>query len=150
MSRTNYQQTTLSVITSLVLLGVASPSWASAQQPQTPLILAQQTGNRKLNQLLYQGRKYADAGDYARAIASYQQAASLDRQNAKIYSGIGYLEAKQGNFTAAAQAYQQAVALDPDNAEFYYALGYSLANTGNNIGAASAYYRAAQLDPPKC
>jgi tetratricopeptide (TPR) repeat protein len=65
------------------------------------------------------------AGNYAQAIATYQQAANLDRQNPKIFSGIGYLEARQGHFQEAAKAYQQAIAVVEKARDLYRKKGES-------------------------
>ncbi|HEY9750721.1 MAG TPA: tetratricopeptide repeat protein, partial [Allocoleopsis sp.] len=153
-----YRQTLLAVST-LCLAGIgltapvtqaleAQPA-ASSKQPaiaRTLIAQANSSNSEALSQLLKEGRKRVDAGDLSGAIAIYQQAASLDGKNAKIFSGIGYLQARQGNFPAAAAAYRQAVALDGKNTDFLYALGYSLANSGDNSGAAAAYRQAVALD----
>lgn len=103
--------------------------------------------NPELQSLLRQGREYVDAGNYDKAIATYQQAATIDRDNARIFSGLGYLYTLQENFAAAQRSYQRAISLEPDNPSFYYALGYSLAQTGDNDNAIRAYYRATKLAP---
>ncbi len=114
---------------------------------QSPTLLTQHSSREQLGELLRLGREYVDAGDYPNAIAIYERAASLDNQNPKIFSGIGYLHARQGRFREAVRAYQQALSLDPDNPRFYYALAFSLANTGDYANAATAYYYAIQLEP---
>ncbi|WP_017651582.1 tetratricopeptide repeat protein [Fortiea contorta] len=116
------------------------PAIAEAQ------VLVAQARNPELTQLLEQGRRLVDAGDYNGAIAVYQQATSLDPKNAKIHSGIGYLYAQQGNFPAALAAYRRALALNPNNGEFYYAVGYIKGNLGDTPGAKEAYRRAIQLN----
>ncbi|MGH8002143.1 MAG: tetratricopeptide repeat protein, partial [Brasilonema sp.] len=114
---------TLSLIVSTFVSRLASIQPAIAQIRQ-PVPSTQSRNDEQLSELLRRGREYVDAGDYANAIAIYRQAASLDEQNPKIFSGIGYLYARQGNFLEAVRAYQQALSLDPNNADFYYALGY--------------------------
>ncbi len=125
----------------LLTLGLVScvPSMVQAQTVSQ--------NKQQLNELLKQGREYINVGDLERALFSYQQAARLDGQNAKIYSGMGYIYTLQDNYSAAAKAYQQALNFDPDNPDFYYALGYSLANAGDYSNAATAYYYAIQLEP---
>lgn len=111
--------------------------------------VAQQSRRDQLRALLERGRKLAEAKQYEAATAVYQQAARLDENNAKIFSGIGYLEAQQGNYQAAVWAYRRAVELAPDNAEFYYALGHTLAKNQNYSDATTAYFRATELDPKR-
>lgn len=97
--------------------------------------------------LLNQGEKLAKAGDWARALSAYEQASDLDQQNPRIFSAIGYVQARLDNFAEAARAYQKAIALEPKNADFHYALGYSLGHLGDNAGSAAAYDQATRLDP---
>lgn len=99
----------------------------------------------RLNNLLEQGRDLVQAGKVADALAVYQQAVQLAPDNARIYSAIGFLEARQSNFEAAVNAYQQAINLDANNPDFHYALGFSKANLGDYQGAAEAYRRTTQL-----
>ncbi|MEM9542271.1 MAG: tetratricopeptide repeat protein [Cyanobacteria bacterium P01_E01_bin.42] len=103
--------------------------------------------NQQLNDLLRQAREFIDAGDYDRAIATYERAAYFDRYNAKIYSGIGYLRTLQRQYREAARAYRQALELEQNNADFYYAYAYCLAQLRQNREAARAYERAIQLNP---
>jgi tetratricopeptide (TPR) repeat protein len=115
--------------------------------PSEPSLSPPQSFRQQIDDLLTLGLNYLQAGDYKSAIAVYEQAASLDGENPRIFSGIGYLHTLEGNFPAAAKAYQKALYLDPNNPDFYFALGYSLANDGRYGDAATAYYQAIQLDP---
>ncbi|NJO19886.1 MAG: tetratricopeptide repeat protein [Spirulinaceae cyanobacterium RM2_2_10] len=87
---------------------IATPSPLASREPR--LISQAASRSQQLNTLLEQGRELADAGDYGRALTVYQQAAQLASDNARIFSGIGYLQARQRNFTAAVAAYQRAIA----------------------------------------
>ncbi|RMG15143.1 MAG: tetratricopeptide repeat protein, partial [Cyanobacteria bacterium J055] len=100
----------------------------------------------ELNDLLLEGRDLVDKGKFAEALAVYQQAETLDDENARIFSAIGYLEARQGNFQAAADAYKQAADMEPENSEFHYALGFTFANLEQYDEAAAAYQQAIQLN----
>ncbi len=138
---TVYKQTAF--VVSVLLSGCFAATIPSVAQAQ---ILVAQTKNPELKQLLEEGRRLVDAGDYNGAIAIYQQALSLDPKNAKIHSGIGYLYAQQGNFQAALAAYRRALAINPNNSEFYYAVGYIKGNLADTPGAKEAYRRAIQLN----
>ncbi len=135
---------TLSLITTFILGSSINPVFAS---PDFPILVSQNSNKEQLDELLRQGRDYVDKGNYQQAIAAYKQAASLDNDNAKIFSGIAYLHSQQGNYQAAVKFYQKALSIDSSNPNFYYALGDSLANVGDNNNAASAYYYAIQLNP---
>ncbi|MHC5828387.1 MAG: tetratricopeptide repeat protein, partial [Nostoc sp.] len=106
-----------SFVFSVVLLGCFAFTIPSVAQAQ---VLVAQAKNPELKQLLEEGRRLVDTGNYGGAIAVYQQAASLDPKNAKIHSGIGYLYAQQGNYQAALTAYRRAIAINPNNSDFYY------------------------------
>ena len=112
------------LVSSLLFTGFSTTLPPAAQASQ-PLVLSQQQPNQQLNELLRQGRELVKAGNYAQAIATYQQAANLDRQNPKIFSGIGYLEARQGHFQEAAKAYQQAIAVVEKARDLYRKKGES-------------------------
>jgi Flp pilus assembly protein TadD len=94
-------------VTSIALLSglaVVLPLRATAL-PLVPTSIAQaqtsQPNNPRLNELLRQGRQLVDAGNVAGAIAAYEEAATLQPSNARIFSGIGFLQARQGNHAAA-------------------------------------------------
>lgn len=131
-------------VASVLLIGSIAATMPLMVQAQVSV--PQQTSTPEVKQLLEEGRKLVDTGDYNGAIAVYQQAAALQPKNATIYSGIGYLYAQQGNFTPALAAYRRAVALNPNNSDFQYALGYISVNLGDNGRAKEAYRRAIQLN----
>lgn len=146
------QKQTLLALSALLLGGLAAISQpvAQAQEVVAPSRSEAATSlyqmSQHVNRLLEEGRHLVTVGDDSGAIYLYQQAANLEPKNPRIFSGIGYLQARQGNFSAAASAYLKAVALAPKNADFQYALGYTLGNLGNNNGAVKAYRRAIQLN----
>ncbi|QLE56577.1 tetratricopeptide repeat protein [Nostoc sp. TCL26-01] len=133
----------ISFMLSVLLLGCCAATIPTAAQAQ---VLVVQAINPELKQLLDEGRRLVNGGDYNGAIAVYQQAAAIEPRNAKIHSGIGYLYAQQGNFQAALASYRRAIGLDPNNSDFYYAVGYIKGNLGDTSGAKEAYRRAIQLN----
>ncbi len=132
-----------SLVVSVLLIGSIAVTMPSVTQAQ--VLLAPQKSSTQVKQLLQEGRKLVDRGDYNGAIAVYQQAASLEPKNATISAGIGYLYAQQRNFSAALAAYRRAVALNPNNGDYQYALGYVSGNLGDYKGAKEAYRHAIQL-----
>ncbi|WP_035158598.1 tetratricopeptide repeat protein, partial [Calothrix sp. 336/3] len=109
------------------------------------VVVAQKT-NDYVKQLLDEGRRLVDSGDFNGAIAVYQQAANLEPRNASIHSGIGYAYVQQNNFPAALSAFRRASALNPNNSDFHYAIGYISGNLGDYQGAKDAYRRAIQAN----
>ncbi|MFN6565959.1 hypothetical protein A6770_23825 [Nostoc minutum NIES-26] len=133
----------ISLIVSVLLLGCCTVTIPSEAQAQA---IVAQARNPELKEILEEGRRLVNTGDYNGAIAVYQQAATLDPKNAKIHSGIGYLYAQQGNFQSALASYRRAIGIDPNNSDFYYAVGYIKGNLGDTAGAKDAYRRAIQLN----
>ncbi len=152
MIRKHYWQTALIVITSLPIV-FSSPTALSSglveNEGKQNIYLAQGNRQDQLRDLLRQGRAMVEAKEYEAASKVYQQAARLDSENPRIFSGIGYLEAQQGNYNTAVWAYRRAIELDPNNGEFYYALGHTLAKLEEYSSATTAYYRATELTPDK-
>jgi len=102
---------------------------------------------KQFHELLRQGKDHVDRGNFPQAIAIYQQAATLDGENAELFGGMGYLYVRQGQFAEASQSFQQALRVDPNNPEYYDGLGYSYARQGRLSEAASAYASAISLGP---
>ncbi|AKG22113.1 tetratricopeptide repeat protein [Calothrix sp. 336/3] len=132
-----------SLLISIFLLGGITTIVPTAAEAQ---VLVAQKSTQRVRELLNEGRKLVDAGDYNGAIAIYQQAASLEPKNASIHSGIGYLYAIQNNMRASLAAYKRAVALNPNNGDYQYALGYVSATLGDIKGAKNAYRQAIQAN----
>ena len=80
----------------------------------------------EVNQLLSQGKKLVEQGRLAEALSAYQHVISLEQENPRVFSAIGYVQATQSNFPAAADAFQEAISLESDNPHFYLGLAYSL------------------------
>ena len=108
------------------------------------------TSYLELNNLLLKGKRYVQEKKYDQALKTYEQAANLDRENPRIFSGIGYVHILREDYTAAASiksAFEKAIDLTPDNPKLYYALGYSFGKNGENLAAAKAYENAIDLEP---
>ncbi|WP_346293220.1 tetratricopeptide repeat protein [Sphaerothrix gracilis] len=87
--------------------------------------LSDQARLNELADLLESGEELVESGSLTEALSRYQHAASLDSENPKIFSAIGYLQARQGNFQESVVAFQTALELDPENLPFYFGLAYS-------------------------
>lgn len=112
------------------------PLWLAQNASSSNLSAAQQ---EQLDELLRQGQARVSANDPAGAIAAYQQAAQIDPQNARIFSGMGYLYIQQGNYTEAVTAYRRAVGLDRGNLAFRYGLAHSLYHSDQLDDALATY-----------
>jgi tetratricopeptide (TPR) repeat protein len=135
-------------------LTTAQPSLATWAAQESRLIAQNSSRNlsaaqqEQLDELLRQGQARVAANDPAGAIAAYQQAAQIDPQNARIFSGMGYLYIQQGNYTEAVTAYRRALALDRGNLAFRYGLAHSLYNS-NQLTEALDTYREILANHPR-
>ena len=125
--------------------GILSPA-LSIPFPETSPWLAQATSSslstdqqEQVDELLRQGQTRVTARDYAGAIAIYQQAAAIDGQYPRLFSGIAYLYVQQGEYSEAIAAYQRAIALDGDNLPFRYGLALSQYKNGQIDEALATY-----------
>jgi tetratricopeptide (TPR) repeat protein len=128
-------------------VGEGRPDLAFEPRIDTEVLwLAQSSSNltdaqqNQVDELLQQGQDRVEANDYAGAISAYEQAARIDRQNPKLFSGIGYLNIQSGNYSDAIEAYERAIELDPDNIPFHFGLAHSQFNNGQ-LDAAEQTYR---------
>ena len=149
-------------LSTLVCAGLLA---ATATSIAPTLTLAQPTGRIKviapagpvpasinrdrLNALLDQAAAAIKAQRYGDAAAAYQEAIPMERDNARLYSGLGYAQSKRGDFKASAEAFRLAVSLEQNNADFHNGLGYALANLQDYKAASQAYRRAIQSDSKK-
>lgn len=119
----------------------AQESLELAQSSASSTLMANLTAaqQEQLDELLRQGQARVAAGDAAGAIAAYQQAAQIDPQNARIFSGMGYLYIQQGNYTEAVTAYRRALTLDRGNLAFRYGLAHSLFHSNQGTEALAIY-----------
>jgi Flp pilus assembly protein TadD len=137
-----YKQT--SFVLSFFLVGSLAINFSSPVHAQ--VLTAQNRDNSELKQLLDEGHRLLDTGNYDAAINVYQQAATIQPKNASIHSGIGIVYIKQGNLQAALTAFRRAIQLNPNNADYQYALGYVSSNLGDYVTAKEAYRKAVQTN----
>jgi|GEM_PF-934201 len=97
---------------------------------------------------------YADLGDALLnsgkrkdAIAAYNQAITLNSEEARYYFYLGDALRESGQLKRAISAYRTAIALNPTKATTYNALGIALKEQGKLEEAIANYRKAIQLDP---
>ena len=93
------------------------------------------------------GNAYQNKGDYALAIADYDQAIKLNSDSALIYSNRGRAYQHRGDYERAIQDYEQAIRLDPTSAQAFNDRG-RVNHLKENYGQAiEDYDKAIALDP---
>nr|WP_321398778.1 tetratricopeptide repeat protein [uncultured Desulfobacter sp.] len=99
------------------------------------------------DQLVEQGLKYYEKGDFPSAGRYYKQAIHLDPGNASAFLYLGVLANEANQPGLAVSMLEQAISLSPDLAPAYENLGMALNKLGRNEEAAKNFERAQSLDP---
>lgn len=116
-----------------------SPS-AEARKPgrETRMI------KERIRDLIVQGRKFFDSGDYDRALPLLKKVSELDSGLPDILNMLGLIYHNKGNFNLALQAFEDALTINPN----YTEASLNLAVTCNDLGrfqeAKFVYARAKQ------
>jgi len=93
------------------------------------------------------GNAYQNKGDYARAIADYDQAIRLNSDSALLFYNRGRAYQHRGDYERAIQDYEQAIRLDPTSARAITSRGRVHHLKGNYEQAIKDYDEAIALDP---
>ncbi|HTK10403.1 MAG TPA: tetratricopeptide repeat protein [Ktedonobacteraceae bacterium] len=96
---------------------------------------------------VFRGNEYLQQHDYTRAMADFEQALSLDSQNASAWSGLGHVYLRQGDRAHAIEQFTRAIAYDPRNGAHYGSRGIAYFRQGNYTLALADFDRAIALDP---
>ncbi len=102
------------------------------------------------------GNAYQNKGDYARAIADYDQAIRLNSESALIFNNRGTAYQHRGDYERAIQDYEQAIkdydeaiTLDPDYQLAFYNRAFARFDQGLFTASVPDFARAVQLDPSR-
>ena len=93
------------------------------------------------------GNAYQNKGDYARAIADYNEAIKLSFDSAMIYNNRGRAYQQRGDYERAIQDYERAIRLDPTSALAFNNRGRVNHLQENYAQAIEDYDKAIALDP---
>ncbi len=96
---------------------------------------------------LQRGRNKFHQGEYAGALANFQQALVKQPILVEAHNGLGSCLYLLGQFAEAARAYRQAIQLKPQHAQAYCNLGSALFQLGDLEGAVAAYQQSVSLSP---
>lgn len=100
-----------------------------------------------VKQHLEQGKQYQEAGQFEAAIASYQQALTLDPASADLHTQLAELYYRQGKLAEVVVACHQALRCQPTFAAAYKTLGNALQAQGKLEPAIRAYAKALEVNP---
>lgn len=96
-----------------------------------------------------QGALLETAGDFAKAMESYQKALQAEPSNASALASVARLNMRQENFVGAADYFQKAIAASPNDAALHNDHGLALAKLGDLTSATQAISKAVALSPGK-
>ncbi len=91
------------------------------------------------------GYYYYQQGDFASALADYQQAQALGRKDVYLLSNLGWTAYLLGDYDAAAEASSEAAALAPEQPDLAFNKALHLLAAGRYDEAKEAYNEAIQL-----
>ena len=94
-----------------------------------------------------QANAKARAGDFAGAIALFEQAIALNTKAYEPHYKLGMLYAHMGKLDSSIECLKKAIASNKLNPEIHYNLGLILSMTGNLEGALVSYGKALSLSP---
>ncbi len=115
----------------------------------TGLISQGLAGNRQAMALAYfdRGAAHSSAGEFDKAIADYDQAATFNPDDARIYNGRGVAHAYKGDLAAAIADYGRAIAVDPQFLDPLNNRADAYRRKGDLRSAVADLNRAIALDP---
>ena len=86
-------------------------------------------------------------GNYALAVASYEEVITFEPKNAVYWYNLGNAQRELGESQKALASFKQAIKLDPNDADFYNNLGNIQRELGALDLAITSYEKALQLNP---
>ncbi|BAY22721.1 protein prenyltransferase, alpha subunit [Calothrix sp. NIES-2100] len=94
-----------------------------------------------------QGNEQCEAGDFASAIASYENALRIKPDNDSAWFNRGVALANLGRNEEAIASFDKALAIQPDDHEAWYNRGVVLFNLGRNEEAITSFDKALAIQP---
>lgn len=125
----------------------AQPAAAPAALPTAPPADAKDPRERAFMDASAAGNAAYGAGDYAAALARYQEAVARNPQDAESLSNLGQVLVKMNRSQEALPYFQRAVEIVPGRWAYHFNLARALALVGRNDDAIAAYRRAQELFP---
>jgi tetratricopeptide (TPR) repeat protein len=124
---------------------VTAPSPGQVPQPEpTP---AEISTEAKVDSFNDEGNKAYDAGDYAKALTSYNQALALDANDVQTLNNVGVTYLALNQTQNAIDSFQKATKAKADDADGFFNLGVAYNSSEKYDEAATALNRALALRP---
>ena len=94
-----------------------------------------------------QGNKYAQAGEFEKAIVEFEAALQIDPDNVSARSNLGVVYYNLGRLDEAIQQYQEAIARAPSDADIHSNLAAAFVQKGQLDKALQEYESAVDINP---
>ncbi len=104
---------------------------------------------RKAKDLIDQGIKYYNFGQYDTAITEFQKAVESDPKSVKAHLYLAWAYEKKGEKKKAIGEYQKITEIDPNHLDAHYRLGKYYDSVGQKAEAIKEYERVLSLKPSK-
>ena len=135
------------VVLAAVIAGVVLLVFAVIQTGRYVTAKTAMERNKRVLELLDQGKSALDQDDYDLAITNYTAAILLDPTNPEAYNGRGDAYNKKEDYDRAIADFTQAITLDSNNAIAYSNRGYSYKKKSDYDQAIADFTQAIKLDP---
>ena len=121
--------------------------WGAAIVKWNDIIALLPDGNTKAGVYNNRGIAKGNMGNYADAIADYDQAIENDPKDLGAYNNRGGAKSEMGDHVGAIADYSQAIAINPKDEGSYYNRGNAKTRAGDYKGAIADYDHALKINP---
>ncbi len=123
------------------------PPVVESRQPQPASVSKRPDPTAQADEAFQKGSSSLEQKEYTQAVASLQQAISLNPKLADAFPLLGDAYAELNNNDEAIKAYEKAILLKANNPDLYDALGLLYLETGKFADAAKAFSKELELKP---
>jgi len=94
------------------------------------VLVTGQCSSKNSDELVKEGAKYSEKGDYDKSFDSFLKATKLDPKNVNAFYGLGGIYNYRNEYKKAAQAFKTVIKLDPTHFNARYSLGFTYEELG--------------------
>ena len=109
------------------------------------VLVTGQCSSKNSDELVKEGAKYSEKGDYDKSFDSFLKATKLDPKNVNAFYGLGGIYNYRNEYEKAAQAFKTVIKLDPTHFNARYSLGFTYEELGKPELAEIEYERYRSL-----
>jgi len=102
---------------------------------------------KRADSLFRRGVAHCQSGQYAEAVAAWQEVLRIQPNNAYALANIGIVHTEQGQWPEARRLFARVLELQPENAEAHYGMGMACAQLGDFDRAIAEWEATLRLHP---